>query len=184
MRAAAKQVSKPRREKESYRSRLRDLGSRLSDREQYALTVAERRAIWAVILFVCGIVLVGSAAAIGLTHHPRTCVERTVTKTTTSAVKARPASPVEKTTTNECSETEWPKVPLALGALGALFLAPVVLRLLPPGAKFGLGTLKLDAGQGTPFEAAEKSVAAEGSKLDAMTRQRHEEKIGAGDAPA
>lgn len=165
----------------SYRERLRELGAKLSDREQYALTVAERRATWAIVLFVCGVGLVGSAAVIGLTSHPRTCVERTVEKTTAPATPPGVAA-VERTTTNECSETEWPKVPLALGVLGALFLAPVVLRLLPPGAKFGLGSLQLDAGQGTPFEAGERSVASEASKLDEVALQR--QRSGAGDAPA
>jgi hypothetical protein len=103
----------------------------------------------------------------------QTCSSGHTERTTEKYPKPVRESRVTVTTdTNDCAEVTWPRGPLALGGLGLLFVAPLMLRLLPPGSRFGLGGFLLEAGDSSPMNSLEDVSNDEAEDMKRVTEDR------------
>lgn len=153
------------------------LPSDLTEREKYLVLLDHRRVTHSNVAAVIGVLMLVAAFAVGYTADTeKTCsTSHTETTTTQPASKAKAGAEaplVESADEKQCSDVSWPRGPVALAGLGLLLIAPLMIRLLPPGSRFAIAGMELQAGPAVQAASAKKSSGSAKKDLAAKSARR------------
>lgn len=145
--------------------------------EEYVAKVDQRRRRWASLSLLVGLgLLVAAFATFYFAEPESSCRTGGVWTTESTTTPSKPQSVLsaqsESKFTYSCEPRAWPRGPMAMGALGLLLIAPAMTGLLPPGARFGLGSMQFEAGPGTVLERTIKNTGEAANDMSSMAADR------------